>query len=108
MTAPASKLAPGIMQVRNRDAGRIGTVCLKYDRVSGRYYDVDTTPGKQICPIRPLWDTAPGAGSQDARPGAETEASGAEQPTNGMEQFDSFTPIGGEELREYNNQGGMA
>ena len=87
------------MQVRNRNAGRIGTVVLKYDRVSGRYFDVDSQPGKQICPIRPLWNT----NATVAKPQEVVE-----ETPGVMEQFDPYTPIGGEALREQNDQGGMA
>lgn len=43
------------MQVRNRDAGRIGHVYLRYDRSCGRYYDVETIQDREICPIEPLF-----------------------------------------------------
>jgi hypothetical protein len=43
------------VQARNREAGRIGEVYLRYDRTCGRYYDVDNqVDNKDACPIRPL------------------------------------------------------
>lgn len=45
------------MQVRNRDAGRIGQVYLRYDRSCGRYYDVETIEGREICPLEPLFSS---------------------------------------------------
>lgn len=74
-------------------------MCLKYDRVSGRYYDVDSQPGMQVCPIHPLWPT-----TEAITPPPDADVESADDTSS----FDSFTPIGGEELREHNDQGGMA
>lgn len=91
------------LQVRNRDAGRIGTVCLKYDRVHGRYFDVDSQPGEELCPIRPLWGTPGATGPHQTRSAATVTA-----VDEHVSVLDTVLPLGGEDLREYNDQGGMA
>lgn len=94
------------MQVRNRDAGRIGSVVLKYDRMNGRYYDVDTQPGTDINPIRPLWPTSPKPQPQPTPPKLDEEP--VAHMGSDIALLDPMSPqIGGEELREYNDQGGM-
>lgn len=49
-------------QARNREAGCIGQTALRYDRTSGRYYDIDLSgdPNRDICPIKPLHLERPG------------------------------------------------
>ena len=39
------------VQVRNKQAGKIGQTVLLYERYSGRYYDVLTDPGQLLSPI---------------------------------------------------------
>ena len=61
----------GSVQVRNRDAGRIGHVYLRYDRSCGRYYDVETIEGREICPIEPLFSSKAPAESMHLEPPPE-------------------------------------
>jgi hypothetical protein len=85
------------MQVRNRDAGRIGHVYLQYDRVCGRYYDVDTESNKKLCPIRPLFET-------------NVNAPISEQDVLDMQSDESFQSLlspSGEEIRSNQDHGGM-
>jgi hypothetical protein len=88
-------------QVRNRDAGRIGKVYLKYDRENGRYFDVDTEMGKELCPIRPLWHTSP------SRTIREPQSSKIESLSESLLSPGVPSSMSGEELREYNDHGGM-
>lgn len=61
-----------MVQARNREAGRVGQVFLRYDRSCGRYYDVDhQVNGMDACPIRPL---APRAAAADDDLDAVAEA----------------------------------
>lgn len=62
------------VQVRNRDAGRIGHVYLKYDRSCGRYYDVESIEGKEICPVKPLFSSKAPQESLQPQQGTSPEA----------------------------------
>lgn len=39
------------VQVRNKEAGKVGETALHYEPVSGRYYDVITDGNRMLCPL---------------------------------------------------------
>ena len=53
-----------LVQVRNKQAGKIGQTVLLYERYSGRYYDVLTNPGQLLSPIVVPFTDQPMQGDQ--------------------------------------------
>lgn len=100
------------LQARNREAGRVGQVYLRYDRASGRYFDVDNpVDGADACPIRPLTLPAErleagaleGSSELDAGGGA-ADAADAAEPERARAQRDGTDEMS---IREMMDVGGM-
>ena len=88
----------------------MGQVYLKYDRASGRYYDVDNpVNGADACPIRPLTLPTerleePPNESSSLQGEADEEKADRAEPTGASEQTGRQNDVS---IREWMDVGGM-